>query len=218
LELINVWHKNYNKEKDLFCCHTDDGGTTWQGPMPVTGRSITEAVIEYAYAKAGTDVANVTGWDKIKPSFSTIPIGYNLYTRTYNTYNIGSASDATYTIEIGRTGRVELSRYSSSISAGPNGEIDTNGDLLKNASLVTVYVFDDEKEEEEDKNVTSSEDLEFEWYCTGGTLATDGDTTATQKYLASMNSEGASITVKVRCGTMELGTQTFVISKNRQGP
>lgn len=32
-----VWHKTYAENVDLYYCHTDDGGATWQGPFTITG-------------------------------------------------------------------------------------------------------------------------------------------------------------------------------------
>lgn len=107
-----VWHTKSN-EKDMVYAHTDDAGTTWQGPFLITGRSIIGTETHYAFAKKGTKPEEIPeeDWTKEFPE-TTIP-GMCIYTRTRDVYNNGEASEWRYSVGLIGSGPVVLEIYTN---------------------------------------------------------------------------------------------------------
>jgi hypothetical protein len=155
------WHK-IATVNDSYYAHTDNGGSTWEGPFLITGKSIKDTEITYGTALAGTEPEKVNYTEDTRPALNAVKIGHNIYTKVVDKFNDGTESDPRYSIDGGRTAMIYLSRYSSSILTSENGEYDSN--LLKNLSTVTVTVMDG------DNDVSTDTDLRFYWTVTDGTF------------------------------------------------
>lgn len=91
-----VWHKIVAKE-DVYYCHTDDGGATWQGPFLITGRSVVGSEIQYAVEEKGLEPATLPE----KVWSSDFPIegidGKCIYTRSRDIYDNAEVGEWGYT-------------------------------------------------------------------------------------------------------------------------
>lgn len=54
---ITTWHKDFNSVDDVYYCHTNDFGRTWNGPFLLTGRSIMSTEMEYHEVDEGGDLS-----------------------------------------------------------------------------------------------------------------------------------------------------------------
>lgn len=97
-ETSTGWHQE-SSEKDLYYCHTDDGGQTWQGPFLLTGKSIVGTEMEYLITDAGKGVDDLDkieeGWKETYPNASLYD-GQALYIRIRDKYNDDSYSNWRY--------------------------------------------------------------------------------------------------------------------------
>lgn len=211
------WHTIMTND-DSYYAHTDDGGSTWEGPILITGRSIVRTEITYAAYDAGTPPEEVPDiWSPDRPE--EVGIGQNIYTKIIDIFNDGSSSTPRYNIEAGRSAEFELSRYASSVPADQYGNY--TGSLLKSLSTVKVYIYDESGTEISTNNTT------YTWSVSGGTLiqtnqeessvTTEKPSNIKEVCLKSMSEDSAVITVTVKIGGMTLGTQSCTITKSRQG-
>ena len=207
------WHKIANTN-DIWYCHTDNGGSTWQGPFLITGKSILKTEITYDTAIAGTSPSDKSIEYSYTSRPTSVKVGYNVYTKMVDKYSDGTNSEPKYIIDGGRAATVELTSYAATIPAGEDGTIDS--DLLKTLSLIEVKLKDGSQ------YVTDWTDIDIKWSVTNGTLKNGKDNTTTVNnkqsvYLSSMTTNSATVTVNVSMGSMDFGSQTFTISKSLQG-
>ena len=153
-----IWHKNYNKEIDLFYCHTDDGGATWQGPMPVTGKSIVSSTIEYAQGPVGLSIENIAKiakWSIERPT-NILPYGYCVYTRIQDIYNIGTKSNYRYGAD-GSNGKDGMDTITCHIESSAGIAFDSGAD---GETILTAYIYKGSEE-------LTFENNKYTWYIEG---------------------------------------------------
>ena len=155
------WHR-VSGTNDSYYATTDNGGTTWQGPFLITGKSIVDTVVEYKIDTAGKDPAKIEeGWDTSYPANSP-DAGQSLYIRMYDVFNNGDSSTYRYSVGGGQgaTGPGAINCYVESLSGNLFNE-NTTGNIV-----LTARIFQGDKEIDP-ITANNTQQLKYTWYING---------------------------------------------------